>query len=108
MTRGTKKFLKDLNGLFHSNSTKTCKEVWDILTALRGPDDSNSDVKSVTTEVIRHKIFGLDSKVENHANVSHDTPWKANERKKLQYCHFEKHAQRAFEALGLYWGRENK
>jgi hypothetical protein len=31
--------------------------LWDVLTALRGPDDEDRDLKDVTTAVIRAKAF---------------------------------------------------
>lgn len=107
MTRGTKKFLKNLNGIFHRSSEQTCREVWDILTGLRGPDTQDSELKGATTSVIRHAIFGRDSKVNNRADVSSDYPYKAEKRAKGVSGHFGAHAERAFESLGLSWNNYN-
>lgn len=104
------------------------KKVWDVLTALRGPDgvhDADDLLKQSTTCVIRRRLFGdalsrLDPLGYPYAAQNGDTPARAAQRatcdlesvpvsaaSKHPHAHFIRHAQRAFRALGLKWTSVN-
>lgn len=84
--------------------------LWDVLTALRGPDDTGSpkseDCKLLTTAVIRHEIFGEGLRDEIGALTLAEDPSFGAKREDL-YCgwaagaHFQDHARMAFDALWL-------
>lgn len=91
-------------------------DMWDILTALRGPDRENTHaVKSATTAVIRQAVFGPDfikARDAVGATMHVDNNKEAKLRRSMdadtdaEYgpdFHFRYHARRAFTALGLNW-----
>lgn len=85
-------------------------ELWDVLTALRGPDNEGLDIKSATTAVIR-KAIGLDpydSGVPAYV-IDSDSEKNVAVRKNMNvhYTHFCSHAYSAFCALGLKWEEVN-
>jgi hypothetical protein len=61
-----------LNGL-----RAEAKPLWDILTALRGPDDGNPDLKQITTATVRGAI-GIMSGGNTGAIVSNQRPFGAD------------------------------
>lgn len=83
------------------------KNLWKVLSALRGPDDEYSSKKVATTAVIRWKI-GLAQGVVP-ADVEKDNRHSSELRKEVSlYNHFERHAHDAFLALGMKWDAVNK
>lgn len=40
--------------------TENASDLWDVMTALRGPDNEDEDIKRATTEVIRWHLLGKD------------------------------------------------
>lgn len=78
--------------------------LWDILTALRGPDDGDNNVKAATTGVIRHAVCGYDCP----GMVNRDSKYEKHVRESLPDNHFTRHAVGAFRALGLKWHEVNK
>lgn len=80
------------------------KDVWAILTALRGPDNVNHELKEYTTAVIRNHVLA-DLAMTVGAVVWGDTPEYAEKRRTwLSFSspllgHFEAHAAAAFRAL---------
>lgn len=96
-------------------------DVWHILSAMRGPDRSpvksisNFELKSATTAIIRHKIYGDDFWCLSHR----DTALYLSVRQKLtKYYerqlekegfkdHFIAHAMLAFKSLDLKWDEIN-
>lgn len=87
--------------------------LWDILTALRGPDEHPLAIKMATTGVIRYELFG------NHLSVlsGRDTQEFCNTRKIFTAAqaaahapndHFVLHVQSAFKTLGLKWDAVNE
>lgn len=89
------------------DSTERSK-LWDVLTALRGPDTPDVGRKSVTTAVIRAKAFPL--WMARGTNPGADTAgdYHPGEASRNEVCttssgHFQAHARRAFLALGLTW-----
>lgn len=107
--------------------SKNSYRVWDLLTALRGPDFRDTidclgyfQVKESTTAVIRYAIGGSSksgyiclpdtiAKVEIRRMLrdyfqkihSTDLGWEGK-------FHFVKHAMKAFEVLGLKWDELNE
>lgn len=91
------------------------KDVWMVLSALRGPDKNHqsldtSSKKEATTEVIRYCVLpNLVSKV--WFNMGPDTPNHASIRKQLDTSsgddHFNNHVYLAFLALELKWSEKN-
>jgi hypothetical protein len=91
------------------NRKLTEQQIWDVLSALRGPDDDTEVFKTATTEVIRWK---LGFKKEIYFNTSPDSDPKVYTRKNMSASsagyHFYSHALKAFTALGLEWDSLNK
>ena len=83
------------------------KRLWNILTALRGPDDKDLGVKHATTSVIRTAVFGIDSPFAKYADFNHDDKAAVKARESMVYDHFKSHAISAFNALGLEWDKNN-
>lgn len=85
-------------------------KLWDILSALRGPDDQNAEMKAATTAVIRCKLFGAYT-IDGIADANIDTEEKAESRKRWVVSsisdHFIFHARSAFAALGMVWAQKN-
>lgn len=90
------------------------RDLWCVLTALRGPDDSGSDeTKNATTAIVRHAVFGEDC-LADWGVISHeDAEHYAEKRRLLELegrptqWHFWSHVRSAFEALGLGWNESN-
>jgi hypothetical protein len=80
--------------------------VWDVLTALRGPDNESYPVKEATTAVIRWHLVGDMSGAGLDSNP--DSEQLLEIRKELKGNHFKSHVYNAFTALGLEWGEVNK
>lgn len=57
MTEPTRKLLESLDEFFATADTESTKEVWNVLTALRGPDSEDARLKYETTARIRSKVF---------------------------------------------------
>jgi hypothetical protein len=91
------------------------QEVWNVLSALRGPDMDGSvatelEVKGATTSVIREKLFGRGNRACLDVGISSgaDSELNVGIRKNMaEYSHFTIHAKSAFRALGLKWDEVN-
>lgn len=91
------------------------RELWSVLSALRGPDEENKrDYKGCTTSVLRAAAFPLTAKDSNYlggrvyASMVTDGRETKRKRKSIDLFfpgHFLQHAWEAFEALGLTWTR---
>lgn len=74
------------------------RNLWDILSALRGPDSDNEELKERTTTVIRSKAF---------SNFGKECAWFAPRGVKIQMNgtedqkHFIGHIKMAANALGI-------
>lgn len=99
-----------------SFQSERCRNVWNIITALRGPDQSGGvDDKWAITTVIRYKVFGSQSQVDENADIEPDHEGKVQIRRSISPYghvtetdgHFIAHAKHAFEALGLSWTELN-
>lgn len=88
------------------------RKVWDVLTALRGPDrGDNVALKAASTALVRGVVFGqhAGAYIREFAFVEFaDTNYFAERRNMVsESCdgsvnyHFLSHIRRAFEALGL-------
>jgi len=80
-------------------------DLWDILTALRGPDSRNRKAKNATTALIRSAAFPK-RPCEDRSIFGTDSPRLAKRRRKLfrkrrDLNHFRDHIRDAFAALGL-------
>jgi hypothetical protein len=79
--------------------------LWDILSAIRGPDSRDRKTKHSTTTVIRSAAFPS-RPCEERSFYSDDSGEKVNRRKRLfkqkkDFNHFRQHVEAAFDALGL-------
>lgn len=94
------------------------EQLWDVLTALRGPDNEDGDVKLATTEVIRWHFLGKAPDMTSFSGsfIAPDSIGSMHMRVYLEankwYAtpsngHFLGHAMRAFKALGLKWDEVN-
>lgn len=84
------------------------RKLWDVLSALRGPDsNSESSLKGSLTCVIReHAVPRL---AEKYAMLLLDNQGLCSERRFIYpSTHFTTHALKAFDALGLHWGKVNQ
>lgn len=92
------------------------QNLWDILAALRGPDEGNTDLKLATTALIRGRAFPKTARLSSEtggyvhaAMVTKDT--REGFRKTLDwmnvFAHFEQHVLSAFRALGLKFDERN-
>ncbi|HWY36161.1 MAG TPA: hypothetical protein VNX68_16065 [Nitrosopumilaceae archaeon] len=102
---------------FNENHAPTDEghKLWDILTALRGPDNEDRTIKDEITAVIRNKA--LPSCDKYGAIVCSDAPDSGRIRYAIHtkaivehsdIIHFFFHAKRAFNALGLKWEEVNE
>lgn len=91
------------------------KELWTVLSALRGPDIKQDYLmKHSTTSVIRAVAFpkasveATDLGGPVYASMTNDSEEAALYRSGQEYGgHFMFHAMSAFSALGLKWGEVN-
>jgi hypothetical protein len=91
-------------------STEKIK-VWNVLTALRGPDIYSSSLKKATTAVIRQHFLGVPPYTiscafydDNKESVKYrKSLYPYNLKAVIQDVHFISHAAKAFNALGLEW-----
>ena len=93
------------------------REVWDILTALRGPDyEEGDDDKHATTCVIRHYALGYKAccspYTANGSVFREDSETSVGLRVAMlddkRSYHFYHHMADAFAALGLKWDKNNE
>jgi len=86
------------------------RNLWEIITGLRGPDfdDPDDKIKMATTAVIRYHTLGMAPSNSNGAIINPDEPAYVTMRKSMPVGpHFQSHARRAFSALDLSWGELN-
>lgn len=110
MNKKVRKMLDRIDA-FLAKPGKESEELWDILTALRGPDDQDNVVKEATTAVIRWQAFPRTARVRTVPAVFNgDTESFADSRNRWSASsfHFWRHAGFAFAALGLKWSKINR
>ncbi len=82
-------------------------DLWNILTALRGPDSRNKKLKYATTALIRSAAFPR-RPCEDLSVFGDDAPHLVERRRVMQDLnHFREHVKAAFDSLGLKWGGIN-
>jgi len=86
-------------------------ELWNVLTALRGPDSRNTRIKYATTAVIRQAAFPKKPTDASSVFCS-DSLLRATRRQEMFHNredlnHFREHVRDAFAALGLQIGGVN-
>jgi len=81
------------------------KFIWQVLSALRGPDDGDSNLKNLTTARVR-SIFGLEAcansptgAIVNDIPLPHRQIVRRNELLKKSGWHFKSHFEQAMSAL---------
>ena len=90
--RGVLKHIKDVmkpNG-------KEGEKVWDVISALRGPDDEDYIKKGKTTAVIRNKALGNIDYISVAVNTEDNFVEVVD-----GYDHFYNHIKEAAKALGI-------
>jgi hypothetical protein len=99
---------------------KFSQGAWDVLSALRGPDESDlpSLTKEATTGIIR-QVMGVERHYLGVVVTDFDTPelvevrielrrlFYANPYSYKKKSHFIHHAMNAFSTLGLKWEKNN-
>ena len=73
------------------------RNLWNVLTALRGPDDQDDTVKLACVSQIRRAVAGQ-SFADFGAYHRFDSEEDANIRSKMETSHFKLHMHAAFEA----------
>ncbi len=86
-------------------------DLWDILSAIRGPDSRNRSLKRAATAVIRQAAFPK-RPCEDRSIYGKDSKSLAVRRKRMfqqreDYNHFREHVRDAFKSLGLSLYEEN-
>jgi hypothetical protein len=94
-----------LREFFETAEPHECRKLWAVLTALRGPDNNDDEVKHQTTTHIRKKAFGPSiKKVESTCGiVVQDKPanWRSICDDSSAGPHFDSHVRQAARALGM-------
>ena len=85
--------------------------LWEVLSAIRGPDSRNKRLKHATTTIIRTAAFPK-RPCEERSFYGEDSAKKAEVRKQLfknkeDFNHFRQHVEAAFASLGLSLMEEN-
>ena len=105
MTKNTRKFITTLRQQFKAADNDTKIEIWDILTALRGPDNYDHDLKKATTGLVRKAVFGS---IDLPMAIVTPRDFAVYVDKRTHSSgHFSNHAENAFNALGLKWDEVN-
>ena len=112
-----RKALDAIDEILSGKDSFAATYMWDVLSALRGPDVDDQGLKDATTSVIRAAAFPKTSILSTMhggrvgASMAPDTDAKANLRAGLattQINHFMFHANVAFSVLGLKWKEKNE
>jgi hypothetical protein len=120
MNEQVKVVLDNIKTALETLPVEDAKDLWWILSGLRGPDTESNQLKRDTSEVIRFHAFGSYAVDRIGAYASNDHPTalyieRAKWEEGSKYVngsiisrHFIHHAKLAFEALGLVWSKEEK
>lgn len=102
--RSFRKMLDQIDKFLLAGDDQALK-LWNVLSALRGPDSGDYNIKESFTEVIRTAAFPAtaQSGARNIPATFAYRDYKTNlgTRQEAQPSHFRSHARAAFEALGL-------
>lgn len=85
------------------------QDLWNILTALRGPDNKDERLKEATTGVLRHKLWLDDWSIGLFVSNPDEQAF-LEIRKQIdigQNSHFTRHIMAAFKSIGLQWNEVN-
>lgn len=93
-------------------SYKEAEKLWDMLTALRGPDDENFRLKDAVTVPFREAFLGEEAAimVQQHQGAF-TREHRSNKKEHLKIRetmsdgHFRGHLKKAFKAIGLDWNK---
>lgn len=93
------------------SGTEYSGDLWDVLSAIRGPDSRNRKLKHATTTIIRSAAFPK-RPCEERSFYGDDSAKRAEIRTRLfrnkeDYNHFRQHVEAAFASLGLSLFEEN-
>ncbi len=113
-TRDFKKVLKGVVEFLNVADSEAIK-LWQVLSALRGPDSESIDAKEASTSVIRHAIGLTDTgnliiNPDGEGKLAMRTDLDEGGWTKLRAntsFHFTHHTRQAFEVLGLKWDEVN-
>ncbi len=83
------------------------RKLWNVLSALRGPDNEDGAAKLACVSQIRRAVAGQ-SFTDFGGYHRFDSQEDAKIRSKMTNCHFKLHMQAAFEALSLHWYDVNR
>jgi hypothetical protein len=92
------------------------QDVWDVLTALRGPDEERAgmcitEFKASSTAVVRHALLGEDANQVGYLMMVHPDSAEAKKARTAEDPpvggHFRRHINSAFRALKMKWNRVN-
>jgi hypothetical protein len=112
--RSAKEMLKILRDFMKSgaNYTEEQRKVWDVITALRGPDESIKRYhdKAASTTVLRYALLGDSTAAFGYADIYSDHNERAKHRQQMETVddHFGHHIRLGFKGLGLDWECANR
>lgn len=96
-----RKLLDEIVKFVNQADAEAAEHLWNILTALRGPDDDTFTVKAQTTERIR-SIIGLrdgSTFTVGHAKLTAT----ALQERRSQHHHFNSHYRRAVKSIAALY-----
>jgi hypothetical protein len=104
----TEKMLEVLRTFFNDDfiDFEERKKLWNILTALRGPDNQDRESKLACVSLIRRAAVGQ-SFVDFGGYNRFDSEEDVEIRRRMPESHFQQHMRWAFAALDLYWHKVN-
>ena len=114
MTKTTKFVLDLIDRTLAGKDQESARELWDVLTAMRGPDDDNNTAKMVYTVPIRSAAFPKTAAryLKNEGRVAGSraimavdaadpAAYKSWHRGVVTQGHYREHIEKAREVLGL-------
>ena len=99
MRPGVQEVLDSISKALRELPQAAAQDIWDILTALRGPDDEDEEVKQATTAVIRNAALGYLSVQRMGAVYNLEDVVRLSGEGR--FGHFASHVRRAAAALDL-------
>lgn len=104
----TEKVLEFLRTFFNDDfiDLEERRKLWNVLTALRGPDNQDRESKLACVSLIRRAVAGQ-SFVDFGGYNRFDSEEDVEIRRRMPESHFQQHMRWAFAALDLYWHKVN-
>lgn len=89
--------------------TQNWTDIWRVLSALRGPDERDAELKRASTAVLRYHVLGEEICVALCVECGPDAASLAALRRTYRPLggHFIGHTIQAFDACGLRWDEVN-